>query len=464
MHIFQIDRPEGLVVQGTVRLRIDPVSFGLQPPHGRDGAWGHLRVALRGLAMLPALSRYIAVSTELGGEITLTVSAVCETLHKAELKKTLAVFFRMDGLADISVVSPNSPEGFTSDYQDHAARRLSISTDYSIGNLRSEVLLPLRLFDLLGTAIRMSRTMETDFRYECTLVPQKPDPELIRSIRYAAAGLTNRSVPDKVASKQNRLSAELAHATTHAKEAISAPDSLIAAIEEEAVRTIASDPLYAAGYRPSMVLVNELDAEAFGYLVHPAILEPGATLDSNSFLDDAERLDRLLLDPVGKLLGVTDAALAETKASALLSPQVPLTTGTKPDAPFLFLSYARADQLLVDQFLRHLRGAEIIVWTDAQIQAADEWDAVLERQIHEASAVFCIVTAQFVKSKYCRREIKYADALDKPILAVLDEETELTDGLAMIFSSCQYLPMGNPKTPERLIIAARDTIKGAIHE
>ena len=44
-----------------------------------------------------------------------------------------------------------------------------------------------------------------------------------------------------------------------------------------------------------------------------------------------------------------------------------------------------------------------------------------------------------VKSKYVRREVKFADRLDKPLLSVLLEPVELIQGMDMLLTQFQMI-------------------------
>jgi hypothetical protein len=74
---------------------------------------------------------------------------------------------------------------------------------------------------------------------------------------------------------------------------------------------------------------------------------------------------------------------------------------------------------------------------DSHIPAGSEWDAILEERIQSCRAVILFLSNAAVDSKYVRREVKYADTINKPILAVEMEEVRLRHGLDMLLSQLQ---------------------------
>jgi hypothetical protein len=117
---------------------------------------------------------------------------------------------------------------------------------------------------------------------------------------------------------------------------------------------------------------------------------------------------------------------------------------------FCFVSYAHADATPVYGILRQLDQRNISYWYDRGIPAGEEWDDELEAKLAACTAVVAFLSPRSVRSRYCRREIKYADILGKPILPVMLEATRLEGGLSFILSHIQHTDATDPQLLDRL--------------
>jgi len=98
----------------------------------------------------------------------------------------------------------------------------------------------------------------------------------------------------------------------------------------------------------------------------------------------------------------------------------------------LFISYSRDDRAWVYEFSRALRDrADHDVWIDQRIALAQDWWLTILQNIQAAQAFVYVMTPQAIQSIYCRAEMLYALALNKPILPIIlkscDYPQELRD-------------------------------------
>lgn len=81
-------------------------------------------------------------------------------------------------------------------------------------------------------------------------------------------------------------------------------------------------------------------------------------------------------------------------------------------AKSVFISYSHEDEAHKDRLLTHLRLLErqglIAPWDDRQISPAEEWDAAIEARLNRAGLILLLVTANFMKSDYCWKEMTRA--------------------------------------------------------
>ena len=64
---------------------------------------------------------------------------------------------------------------------------------------------------------------------------------------------------------------------------------------------------------------------------------------------------------------------------------------------------------------------------------------MIEARLKSCKLLILFITKAAINSKNVRKEVKYADHLDKPLVAVQLEEAELKEGLAMLLASVQMI-------------------------
>jgi len=110
------------------------------------------------------------------------------------------------------------------------------------------------------------------------------------------------------------------------------------------------------------------------------------------------------------------------------------------DAPFLFVSYARADSDDVYPLVENLSQQRVSTWIDRSIRGGEDWPTTIEERLLNCSGVLALVSPSFVESHYCPREVIFADALRKPILPVFIQPADLKRGLAWLLSTYNQIP------------------------
>ncbi len=126
---------------------------------------------------------------------------------------------------------------------------------------------------------------------------------------------------------------------------------------------------------------------------------------------------------------------------------------------YAFISYAHADTAGMLALREILDGSGIESWHDASIDGGDDWNAVLEEQIRNCSLFVLVLSPAAAASRIVRREIRFADALEKPLLCIRLCETPLTDGLAMLLLPLQWIDADRPDSAQRIATAARKLLQ-----
>ena len=92
---------------------------------------------------------------------------------------------------------------------------------------------------------------------------------------------------------------------------------------------------------------------------------------------------------------------------------------SRPQRPLkVFFSYSHKDTEIMNRLSVHLaplrRLEKIEVWTDKAIQAGEEWDVEIEKNLRDSNIILLLVSADFVASSYIwEKEIPMALQLEK---------------------------------------------------
>jgi hypothetical protein len=109
------------------------------------------------------------------------------------------------------------------------------------------------------------------------------------------------------------------------------------------------------------------------------------------------------------------------------------------DEPYVFVSYSHRDEALVYREIRWLQEQGVKVWYDIQIQAGSEWSDALANAIAGCSRFLYFITPNSVASENCRRELNYAIAEHRSILAVHLQQTEVPGGIRLSLDNRQAI-------------------------
>ena len=106
---------------------------------------------------------------------------------------------------------------------------------------------------------------------------------------------------------------------------------------------------------------------------------------------------------------------------------------------YIFVSYAHADSDRVMPIIEALDKEGFRIWYDSGIEAGAEWAENLDRHLDTCYGMIVFITPASVASRNCRSEIGVALNLNKEILVVYLEETELMYGLRYQLASIQAI-------------------------
>jgi TIR domain len=448
MHILEIDRGDDELVQGFVRAswpqRADLVG-------GRATAW--IKMFLRSASLwsqVKPLSAAVRIAIAPGRPVTTVHSFVTAKANEQRLRLVLAAFMRTDQMGAGETEAPQRGEDLAGRFIHPGERRLALVHETLRAGKGLAIHQNLRLADRLPRLLQTFADLGIPFAYEIQATPWAPPRDRLKELLHNVARLTDTpGVPARLSQDQAALGERVKHATFHMEECLSANAQHLNAVGET-LASLLGETFYAdIGAAPTVEPLDQARAEAFAHHVHSRVMldapaETLADLTDGAARDEVDRCLSCLplglgpagtappeLEPLALSLGPIDGGSPGSGGGFLHKP------GAGDGAPFLFVSYARNDggrvYPLVDELVRH--GASI--WIDRHIVGGDDWVVELENQLLRCTGILAFVSPAFVGSKYCGREVRFGDALDKKIIPVFLEPADLSGGMNFILHALQ---------------------------
>lgn len=115
---------------------------------------------------------------------------------------------------------------------------------------------------------------------------------------------------------------------------------------------------------------------------------------------------------------------------------------------YAFISYAHTNKDFVEFLLNTLNAKGVRYWYDSKIPTGSCWDEELECKIRNAGVLIACVSDAYQESKYCRRELKFADLIGKVILPVAPSKWTWGTGLQLMFQEIHVTRIGEKDETE----------------
>ncbi|MBO5415524.1 MAG: toll/interleukin-1 receptor domain-containing protein [Clostridia bacterium] len=106
---------------------------------------------------------------------------------------------------------------------------------------------------------------------------------------------------------------------------------------------------------------------------------------------------------------------------------------------FAFISYSHKNATRVRAILERFRSMGLRFWMDENLDAADEYIEVIAEKVQSSSFFIAFISKDYLSSKYCRDELRFAYENEKHIMAIYLEPCELSAGLKMMLNGEQYI-------------------------
>ena len=131
-------------------------------------------------------------------------------------------------------------------------------------------------------------------------------------------------------------------------------------------------------------------------------------------------------------------------------------TGNKP---YIFVSYARADEETVIPYLRFLQKNGCRIWYDKGIRGGDNWITTLAMKLKGCSQYLLFSSANSTQSLWTEREISLAaDTATLRILTVRMDDAHFNEGIEWVLSSYQQLFLSQPDFEDALLNGIDSTV------
>ena len=126
----------------------------------------------------------------------------------------------------------------------------------------------------------------------------------------------------------------------------------------------------------------------------------------------------------------------------------------------IFLSYCSADRSVARKFVDALSEEGISVWWDDRLTPIEQWDRLIEKEIHSASAVLVIWTPRAVESDWVRIEASFGRERKKLLQARFEEcDVPLQFTLLQWMDLDSWLASGDTANCQKLMTWFRALIK-----
>jgi hypothetical protein len=424
-------------------------------PAAAPDASGALRAILSFAKTVPGLGVSVRIGYEPGQPLRRVLVLLAPAASEGELRRFAARFTRLELVAGQAAKLPCS--------QDHLDEILGLFPRWQCravaaaeGNGEPWFLPDFTLLPGLEELLWTAGSLAAPFSFQANFWPSAPTVESLRGCSYnllKVEGLVG--VPESLVALQRRVVSKVRAAGYVAEEfaGVSSPEAARAVsrqISAQFDRT--HGPLKFPRIDFPFRDLGDEDAIDSGF--HTAATAGSAPPQS---WVEACSFERIVESAVWKPNRWIELAIPEAARPAA-EPEPP-TALPEIDDPagraFAFISYSRADHARVSALLRILDQQGIPYWYDQHIPGAADWHEMLEERISRCGFFMLMLSPAAAGSRYVRREVAFADSLNKPILTVRLEPTELVHGLGFTVGAYQMIEGQPDRFPAALAAAVK---------
>ena len=431
MYVANFEAAEGTWVQAAARIDA--------APRRSVAHWDYAARQLAAVLRLPGSTVARRVSIDRERNLHQLIGLTGPRSFELQLRETLARLTRIERLTGAAIELPQSRAERDAWFEAPGRARFCTA-----GEVYSAQGVPLacdfRIFPSLDQLLTDACIAGLAVTYQVHVRATQIGEDELRSARKCALAL--RDIPGSMESLvawQERLARHLSHASAICEEYLMANTKEAIEWLEVWLADRFNAQYRSFGFSSTPQVRADAYEDALTGGLHSFDLQPWSSADlCAGALSAQERDDLLAWQPSDTLRNLLKSGECAEDDNAL--PQAP--PPIEPyhgEKPFVFASYKRQDLPLVAPIIRKVRAFDIPVWYDVEIPGGTEWDEVIEDRLIRSAFVLAFASNAAVQSKYVRREIKFADAIDRPVLGILLEDVKLGHGLAMMMSQYQML-------------------------
>ena len=383
-----------------------------------------------------------------GGSPEVFYMVLAPAVHEAHLRRALGIFTRLERYLPNTLELPTEMKAFEN-WQKHFCEWHGMIEVPRLRRVSQWLACPFRVKNLIPRLLERATVLGHGFSHQVNLQPFSPSREQQREAMLNMHALSNSpGVRAPLLLEQGILCDAFAHARANCEEVLGADDEAGARWLAGELRT-AFETRYSTREFPAFELA--FSKNSWGDAVEIGLRQDLAHSDDSGVLVStavgaAERHELLSIPP--EVFAHAPRAKPTADADHATRTHGPMTPGyneseteQNKDGPYAFISYQHGDTPVVDELVSYLAQSGIPTWFDRGIPGGTEWDCVIEERIQRCSVLLLILSQPAVRSRYVRREVKYADTIGKPILTLQLESTDLVAGLAMLLLQYQMIDL-----------------------
>lgn len=426
------------IVQGMVRLPTLP-----KLPPSLSLRWRQSYAQLvKGIHVVDTTGAGLRVVFTPGASLQRVLFTSAPETREMELRRFLAPFTRLETLVAGSAPLPLSREEYDAVADDVPPVRCCVALS-NFGVRGAWLACDFRVAPLLDCLMAEAEAYGYRLGYQVNVNPVTVDRDVVRQARKNALAVSDiPGVPVALVEQQQRVANQLTRARMMLEEYLAVDAGPAVDWLHQALQYHFQQQFGAFRFEsPSWKFTEWAYEDELACAASTAADEMPVDKLCASVIDDAE---------VTRLLGWHPS---DDLADRFAAPYVPdgleiLDTTVLPENlplpydgndPYLFVSYKRADLGRITATLLHLQASGYNLWYDRGIPGGAEWNAMLEERLTSCSAVLLFVSQAAVDSKYVRREVQFADTLNKPIISVQLETARLRHGMGVLLAHYQML-------------------------
>ncbi|MBA3968968.1 MAG: toll/interleukin-1 receptor domain-containing protein [Gemmatimonadetes bacterium] len=449
MYLASFRTPEEAILQGMVRLPGVP-----RVPEGVSSQWWKSYAQLiQGIYAVGGAGASLRVTLDPGVSLHWALFACASEARSMQLRRFLAPFTRLETLVTGSATLPLSREDYDLVADDVPLLRCRIVTpSFRAGG--TWLTCDFRAAPLLDSLLAEADAYGYRLAYHLNVRFIEIDRERARAARMNALEVRDLpGIPRSLVMMQQRLADQLIHASAVCEEYLVVNTGPAVQWLREALQRNLQQQFEELRFEAGLWefieggYEEELACAAFTTSDELPVDELCATAIQSS------QITKLLGWRPSDKLADCFAALFQADAPETHEPAVMpanLPPAYSGDEPYVFVSYKRADLDRVIPVMLYLQGRGYKLWYDRGIRGGDDWTAILEERLTSCCSLLLFLSQAAIDSKHVRREVLFADSIDKRIISVRLETTRLRYGMGLLLPRYQMLDQGAEDFLEQL--------------